>query len=470
MLSGPTQTQLAVQISRDAAVPMSVQLSSQVRDLVTTGVLTAGTRLPSTRAVATELSVARSVVERAYDQLQAEGWLVATRGSGTFVADVPAPARATRAATLRRRRSANPPALISLDTGTPWHDAGVDPGWRRAWRDVAVARPPAGYPDVRGELELREEVAAYLARRRGVVRAPSEIMITTGTTHAWGLVLDALGPGCVAIEDPGYRAAVAVAAHAGRDVVDIPVDESGLDVAALTRLPRDDVAAVYVTPAHQHPLGVTLSAARRIALIDEARERGAVVVEDDYDSEFRYDVAPLPALASLDPTRVVYTGTVSKMLQPGLRLGWLAADAALVRTIATRRAQRKDHPSWPLQRVLLTMLREGYLDRRVRVARRVYAERSALVARRLGPVMGPGRLSLAGMYVTVELPAEAAQRTVVAAREAGFELPSLVDYSRTSARQGIVLGFGGVTDEELERALSVVAEQVCGAADTRGMA
>ena len=465
---------LAVVLRRDTADPLPVQLARQVRDLAVTGALGSGARLPSSRALAAELHVARSVVEQAYDQLQAEGWLRSVRGAGTFVADLPTPRGAATKSASPRRRVRPEQDLVSLDTGTPWQDPRVDPGWRRAWRQVSMAKPPKGYPDPAGLAELREEVSTYLARRRGVRRAPEEVVITSGTTHGWALLLDTVGSsGCVAIEDPGYRAAVAVAADAGFPVFDIPVDAAGLDVTALSRLEQDDVRAIYVTPAHQHPLGVAMSAARRVALVAEAARRSAYIVEDDYDSEFRYDVAPLPALASLDRHRVVYLGTVSKVLQPGVRLGWLAADRDLVRRLVSRRAARHDHPSWPVQLAVLTMMREGHLDRVIRAARRVYAERTALVASRLGDALDALGLEVAasaGMYVTVEMPEATARCASAAARDAGFDLPSLADFCRTSSRHGVVLGFGGVSGAELRRVLDVVAAGVRRAEDSRGQA
>lgn len=448
---------LPVELRRDVAEPLGVQLARQVRQLAANGVLAAHTRLPSSRALAAELSVSRSVVEQAYDQLQAEGWLTSVRGAGTYLADLPSSTSRPSATAHRSSEGSRSHRLLSLDTGTPWQDHRVSLGWRRAWREVSVARPAQGYPDPAGMAELREEVSAYLARRRGVRRTPDEVVITSGTTHAWALLLDVLDRrGSVAIEDPGYRAAVAVAADAGFGVVDVPVDVFGLDVAALAAVGRDDVQAVYVTPAHQHPLGVSLSASRRVALLEEAGRRSAYVVEDDYDSEFRYDVAPLPALASLDPRQVVHLGTVSKVLHPAVRLGWLAADRALVRRLVERRAARHDHPSWPLQQAVLTMMREGHLDRAVRSARRIYAERSAVVTRRLAAVLAGQSVGSAGMYVTAELSASMASDAVAAAGAAGFLLPSLADYCRSCDRHGIVLGFGGVSDTELRRALDAV--------------
>jgi len=447
-----TASPLPLALHRDAATPLHVQLAGQVRALVSDGALAPASRIPSSRALAADLGVARAVVEQAYDQLLAEGWLVARRGSGTFVAAVGSLPRtsAPPAGTDARAR----PGLVRLSTGTPWVDPRHDAAWRRAWREVSVASPPRDYPDPAGLPELRAELAAYVARTRGVACRPNEVLVTSGTTHGMGLVLDDLGPGAVGIEDPGYRAAVAATTAAGRAVLDLPVDDEGLCCETLAARAAD-VAAVYVTPAHQHPLGATMSATRRVALLEEVRRRGALVLEDDYDSEFRYDVAPLPALAALDRNLVVHLGTTSKILSPGLRLGWAVTGADRVARIADRRATRHDHPPWPLQRALLSLVREGLLDKAVRSARRVYAARAELVASRLGR-FGTIATPVAGMYLTLLTEASVAAVVAGEAREAGFDVPTLAEYTRSDRRAGLVVGFGGLDDAQLTRALGVL--------------
>jgi GntR family transcriptional regulator/MocR family aminotransferase len=456
---------VALRLDREAAETLPVQLAGQVRDQVIARTLRPGDRLPSSRALAAELSVARAVVEAAFDQLHAEGWVTTRRGAGTFVHDVGL--RPGGSGPVARRDHAGPAsgagALVSLDTGTPYVDRRMQAGWRRAWREMASSEPPRGYPDPAGLPELRERLAAYLARTRALTCEPANVLVTSGTTHGLSLLLGEVASGrvarrsgaaAVAVEDPGYRAAVAVARSSGFDVVDVPVDDAGLDVDALTAADGSDIAAVYVTPAHQHPTGSTLSATRRVALVAEAARRHAWLVEDDYDSEFRYDVAPLPALASLSPD-VVYLGTAAKSVHPSLRVGWLVGPADLVTELAAQAGERHDHASWPTQRAFAAMLRDGYVDRVVRSARRVYAARGALIRDRLEPltpVTGAG----AGMYVTLPMPAEQARRVRAAAALAGFDLPDLGAYGRTHRRHGVVLGFGGVDDHELDRCLDAI--------------
>jgi GntR family transcriptional regulator/MocR family aminotransferase len=440
-------TTLPVRLDRDRPETLGVQLSTQVRDLVVTGTLAPGDRLPSTRALAADLGVARSVTEQAYDQLLAEGWLTSRQGAGTFVASGGAP----KAGASPRPPRPSAPDLIELDLGSPWIDPRQRAGWRRAWREVSALTPPAGYPDPRGIPELRAEIADRLARTRGLVVDPDEVLLTSGTTDGLRQLLPHLPAGAVGVDDPGYRAAVECVRAAGRDVVDLapgrPIDVTGL-------------AAAYVTPAHQHPLGFVMPAADRLALLASAREDGTVVVEDDYDSEFRYDVAPIPALASLD-RQVAYLGTASKSVGPGLRVGWMVPPADVLPRLVALREQTYDMPSWPAQRALLALLREGWVDKVVRTARRVYADRAPRVAEVLAPYGTPAGPA-AGMYSTWFLPAAAVRRARAAARDAGFEVSPIANYCRTARMSGLVVGFGGVTDAELDRALAAIAHGLGG--------
>lgn len=436
-------TTLPVALDRSAPGSLPAQLSGRIRALVLEGTLVRGDRLPSSRALAADLGVSRSVAEQAYEQLLAEGWLEARRGAGTFVA-----ASGGGIGALPRRRPVRAEApLVRLDAGTPWIDPRHAAGWRRAWREVSGARPPRGYDDPRGLPELRALLAERLARTRGLVVDPDEVVLVNGTTDGLRHLLTVLPPGPVALEDPGYRAAVETVRGVGRDTLDLPA------VAPVTDL--TGAAAAYVTPAHQHPLGRVMPGADRVGLLDAARAAGCVVVEDDYDSEFRYDVAPVPALATLDRSRVAYLGTAAKSVAPSLRLGWLLPPPDLLDAVNTRRRITHEGAPWPIQRAYLALLRDGYVDKVVRTARRVYAERAPRVAAALAPyaeLAGP----LAGMYSTWLLPQPDALRARDAARRAGFEVNLLSDYCRSATLTGLVVGFGGVTDHELDRALAAL--------------
>jgi GntR family transcriptional regulator / MocR family aminotransferase len=445
-------TPLALQVAREADRPLGAQIADQIRERITDGRLAGGDRVPSSRALAGDLGVARAVTEQAYTQLVAEGWLEGRHGSGTFVRSTTPLGRPTR----RRRRpiGAAGPALVRLDSGTPWIDPRYGDAWRRAWRDVSTARPPSGYPDARGSPELREELAARLGRVRGLDCDPDDVIVTAGTVDGLRNVLGALPPGPVAIEDPGYRAAVATVRALGRDVVDVP---------ALTAPDLTGTTGVYVTPAHQHPLGRMLPAGVRLALIERARTADALVIEDDYDSEFRYDVAPVPALAALDRDRVVYLGTASKTVAPSMRLGWLVAPPPLRERINEGRELTHQVPAWPVQRAFLSLLRDGYVDKVVRSAHRVYADRAARVEAALGR-FGTTHGPIAGMYATIEMPAERAARAHAAAREAGYDVPLLGAHCRTARLHGLVVAFGGsVTDAQLDEVLGVLADTLAAA-------
>ncbi|HEY9290301.1 MAG TPA: PLP-dependent aminotransferase family protein [Microlunatus sp.] len=440
---------LSITLDRADGRPLGTQLADQIRDRIVRGLLPAGERLPSSRALAGDLAVARAVTEQAYGQLVAEGWLEGRHGSGTFVSDAAplAPARS-------RRRVARPAPreLIRLDTGTPWIDPRQEAAWRRAWREVSVARPPAGYDDPRGTAELRRELAQRLGRLRGIAVDAEQILITAGTTDGLRQLLGVLPDGPVALEDPGYRAAAETIRAAGRQLVDIPAgqapDPSG-------------TAAMYLTPAHQHPLGATLPGSERLRLLAAARAAGSMIIEDDYDSEFRYDVAPVPALASLDQDHVGYLGTASKSVAPSLRLGWMVPPPAAYPALLRRRRITHDAASWPVQRAFLSLLRDGYLDKIIRSGRRVYADRAGRVVEALSPygdIVGP----VAGMYVTVRMSKARATVARAAARSAGFDLPLLADYCRSTVLHGVILGFGGITDDQLDAALTVITHGLDG--------
>ncbi|MEU0314408.1 PLP-dependent aminotransferase family protein [Nocardioides sp. NPDC006273] len=455
---------LPVTLDRTSSEPLPAQLAGQVRSLVLSGALGAGDRLPSSRALATDLGVSRAVTEQAYDQLTAEGWLEARRGSGTYVATTrttttaTAPQMTSRPTGVTSRptgMTSRPTGMTSrptgvtsrLDTGTPFFDPRLEPGWRRAWREVSVTAPPRGYDDPRGLAELREALAARLGRTRGMDLHPDEIIVTAGTTDGLRALLPELRPGPVAVEDPGYRAAAETALTYGREVVDLPAVETVDDLG--------DAVAAYVTPAHQHPLGRVMPATDRLALLEAARQADAFVIEDDYDSEFRYDVAPVPAMATLDRGRVAYLGTAAKSVVPTLRLGWLVAPPDLHELVLRRGTITHAGAAWPSQRALLTLLRDGWLDRAVRSARRVYAERAPRVAEAMSPYAGLAG-PLAGMYSTWLLSEADALRARDAARAAGFEINLLSSYARTSGLTGLVIGFGGVSDTELDQALTAV--------------
>ncbi len=450
-----------VVLDRAAARPLAAQLADALRTAAAGGALRPGDRLPSTRELASALRVSRTVTAAAYDQLVAEGWAAGRRGAGTFVVGAapsgPAPP-ASRTPVTPRDVSA-----VDLRAGSPCLEVLDRAAWRRAWRAAGDAAPDPG-PEPAADPGFQFAVTQHLLRHRGLPAAPDDVLATAGTSAAVGEVARLLPPGSrVGVEDPGYQRAAGALRAAGVEVVPCPVDDDGLVVDAVP----EGLAAVYCTPAHQWPLGRRLSAARRVALVARARAEGWWVLEDDYDGELRYDVAPLPLLAALAPDVVVHLGTSSKVVSPTLGVGWLVAPAALRADLLDRRTATGTRPARAGQRVLTALAATGDLSRHLRRLRRELAERRALVtgelARRGVPVAGDP----AGAHVFLPLPDRAAEEAVAAAAAArGLAVDGLARHltgpgpHRTPA--GLVLGFAAPARAELASALPVLGEVLTG--------
>jgi GntR family transcriptional regulator/MocR family aminotransferase len=411
--------ELLVGLRRQAG-PMHAQLEAQLRDAVRSGRLAAGERLPSSRALAAELGVSRGVVVEAYGQLAAEGYLAVRPGAAPRVA-----AGAT-AAIARPVEHAPSQPRYDLRPGTP--DLALFPraAWaaaqRRALREVADA--DLGYPAPGGHPRLRAALAAYLGRVRGVQAAPERIVVCGGVAEAVALVarvLRAGGARRVAVEDPSHPGTRELMAHGGLELVPVPVDEGGVDVAAIVAAGVD---AALVTPAHQSPTGVVLEPPRRAALAAWARDTGALVIEDDYDAEYRYDRHPIGALQGLAPDHVVHVHSVSKSLAPALRLGWAALPARLVAAVVEEK-RLSDLGAPVLEQLTLSaFLERGELDRHLRRTRPAYRRRrDALLAALTGlEVEGVA----AGLHVLARLPPGRGEReTVEAAAARGVAVDAL---------------------------------------------
>jgi GntR family transcriptional regulator/MocR family aminotransferase len=348
--------------------------------------------------------------------------------------------------------------LTELQPGVPW-SAGIDQAaWRRAWRQ-ATAAAPSLWPDWRGLPALRAALAGYLRRTRGLDCTPDHILITRGVASGLALLAAAqLRPGeRVGVEEPGYQAARAILAARGAEVLPCPVDAHGL---VTDHLPGD-LRLVYVTPAHQYPLGGRLPVPRRQALVAWARAAGALIVEDDYDSEFRYDVAPLPALWGLDPDVVAYLGTTSKMLTPGFGVGWLVARPDLITLLAGRREGLGDRTGEAAQRALLALIETGDLDRHIRRMRREYARRRDAIVSALGDPAVPATLlgDTAGLHVVLELHRGSGDAVAAAARERGVAVQTLRRYfAGRPTSDGLVLGYGGLSLSEVAAGAAVLRE------------
>ncbi|WTP83522.1 PLP-dependent aminotransferase family protein [Streptomyces sp. NBC_00178] len=379
-------------------------LQSALREAVRTGRLPAGTRLPASRALAADLGVSRGLVTEAYEQLTAESYLRAGRGAGTWVSGAVRPADGGA-----RDLSAGRPAVrVDFRPGTP--DLSLFPraAWSAAHRAVLdrVPHHTLGYPDPRGLPELRVALASLLTRRRGVVADPERVVVCSGVAQATtllGFVLRARGATAVGVEDPGSAEHTSLFASAGLTALPLPLDTEGL---AMGPLLRSGVRAVVTTPAHQFPTGIAYSAERRRALLDWARDTSGVIMEDDYDGDFRYDRAPVGALQGLDPEHVVHSGSVSKSLAPGLRLGWLVPPVSMTDEIVERkRTMDLGNPVLD-QAVLARFIDGGGYDRHLRRCQRAYRERRDALIRALDGHFPGTEVSgiAAGLHLIARMP------------------------------------------------------------------
>ncbi|GAA2599016.1 PLP-dependent aminotransferase family protein [Actinomadura fulvescens] len=450
---------LPLTVDRSAAEPLSVQLTGQLRAAMRDGRLAAGERLPSSRSLAGVLGVSRTVVTEAYEQLYAEGWLEGRHGSGTYVTEITAarPSGAEPVSAFQAPEIPERHGMLDLRPGVAWIGALDTPAWRRAWRLAATAAP-AARPDPHGLPGLRALLADHVRRSRGVACPPERLLVTRGATNGLDLLAATiLRPGDrVGVEDPGYRKAGSVLTARGAEPVPCPVDEHGLIVDGLP----DDLRLVYTTPSHQYPLGGVLPVPRRQALLAWARRTGALIAEDDYDGEFRYDVAPLPALYGLDPDVVVYLGTTAKILTSDVGVGWLVARPDLVEAIAHRRADLNDRTALVPQEALCRLLERGDLQRYVRRMRAEYARRRAVVAEALHGL--PLRGDTAGLHLVVELREGETERIVKEAAERGVLLDTLErHHTGTPHVFGLVIGYGSAANlTELKTACTLIRDLV----------
>ncbi|MET7997914.1 PLP-dependent aminotransferase family protein [Amycolatopsis sp. NPDC005232] len=443
-------TALPVSLDREVSTPLAVQLADALREAAASGHLRGGDRLPSTRALAERLRVSRTVTSAAYEQLHAEGWIAGRHGSGTYVTTPPTRAAASVSPAGPLAPEPETAPVLDLTPGTPWA-AGLDrAAWRRAWRAAADPEPlvrahRAGLP------EYRATVSEHLLRHRGL--AAGSVLATGGTTAAVvELAAAVLRRGAVvAFEEPGYQRAVQAFRSAGLTVVGVPVDEEGLRPDAIPAGAR----AVYCSPAHQYPMGSRMSAARRVELVERARADGMLVIEDDYDGELRFDVAPLPMLAALAPDVVVHLGTTSKILTPTLGAGWLVAPASVTEAVLAYRDLTGTRPSPAGQRVLVELARHGDLGRHLRKLRRELAERRSLLSDALTSATIPILGDDAGAHLVVPF-ASAAQETrcLTEAERQGIRLDGLArHFAGTPTVHGVALGYAGCSREALVSAL-----------------
>ncbi|MCO8269314.1 PLP-dependent aminotransferase family protein [Actinoplanes sp. TRM 88003] len=440
--SGP---ELLVTIDRGRGEGLRTQLENQLRAAIRAGRLTAGDPLPSSRELARALGLSRGLVQDGYAQLQAEGYLTSRPGSATRVAaHVPARPSPAPAAVAQPEFP-----VADFRHGVP--DLGLVPrqDWAWAVREACRVMPDAAfdYGDAVGALRLREVLASYAVRVRAASATAADVIVCTGTQQALGLVVGALGLDEVAVEHPGSAATLGSMTN----LIHVPVDASGLDVAALE---RSGARAVLVTPAHQWPTGVVLTGPRRQELIAWARACDGIIIEDDYDAEFRYDRDPVGSLQGLAPDRVVSLGTVSKSLAPALRLGWIIAPEHLHAPIARRKWQADRGSSVVDQYALAALIESGRYDRHLRRMRTEYAARRDTLVTALArhaphlPLTGLA----AGFHAVLNLPAGADEQHLISrAAERGVGL-----YGFPAA--GIILGFGNTPRRTIDAGITAIAD------------
>ena len=431
-------------------------LREALRAAIQDGRLPASTVLPASRQLAAQLGVSRGVVSDTYDQLACEGYLALTPRSAPVVAVVAAAVPASGEAAAPRWR-------FDFTATTP--DVGLFP--RRAWaravqRAVAAAPDEAlDYGDHHGRAELRAALSRYLGRVRGVRADPARIVITQGFTQALDLVCHVLagsGQTTLVMESPSHPGLWATVRQSGLTLAGCPVDEHGLRAGALAALAAD---AVVVAPAHQFPTGAVMAPERRLALIQWAQTHGGLVIEDDYDAEFRYDRTPIGALQGLDPSRVAHVGTVSKTLAPGVRLGWITAPASLIEGLVARKSAADSGSPTISQLALADLLSSGEYERHIAAARRAYRRRRDLLVRELAanrPAL-PVRGAAAGMQLLLQLPSGTDDIALAEAAAAqGINISPLTPLHLAPSRhRGLLVGFGRLPEHNIPAAAGALA-------------
>jgi GntR family transcriptional regulator / MocR family aminotransferase len=459
---------LAIDLDRDSGDALHRQIETSLRDRIRSGVLPAGVALPASRVLAGELGVSRGVVVEAYAQLAAEGYLTSRSGSYTQVA--PRAAAVSPAATAPQPSdTARAPRRPAVDFGYGRGDLQAFPRavWLRSMRRVLAEVPDErlGYLDGRGAVELRTALAAYLNRVRGTHADPDRIVISSGYAQAVSLLLGVLaarGATTLAVEDPSsVDDARPVAQALGMGVVGLPVGADGVQIDALSGLEAD---VLILTPSHQWPLGGVLSAPARAAVLAWAQRTGAIVLEDDYDAEYRYDRPPVGAIQGLDPDRVVYAGTASKTLAAGLRLGWLVLPEPLVEPVADAKLLADRGSPVLDQLTFADFLSRGEFDRHLRRLRPVYRRRRdallAALAEHL-PELEPVGIA-AGLHLVAWLPDDLDEAAVIAAAaEQGVAVAPVSEFQLTPTRRaGLVFGYSSLDERAIADGIARLARGV----------
>jgi GntR family transcriptional regulator/MocR family aminotransferase len=477
--SAAPATLWTTRLDRASPLPLSRQLAAALREALSEGRIDAGARLPSTRALAVELGLARSTVVGVFEQLAAEGYIAGRPGSGYFAASLAAPGAASRTAPVAPRPLSRYAERLRdhvrypLPQGRPFElgRADIDNSLIATWKRLA-ARVLSGrtsiawnYGDPQGEPALRRAIADYLAAARGVRCVPEQIVLTSGTQQGLSLIAQVLiDPGdAVWVEDPCYRAIIDILHAAEAEIVPVPVDKHGLDIAAGARRPGRPPRLVYTTPSRQYPLGMAMPLTRRAMLLDWAAQHAVWVIEDDYESEFQAPGHMLPSLQGLDRAgRVIYLGTFSKLVFPSVRLGYAVLPEDLVTPFAAARHLADRQSSGLIQAIMTEFMLDGHFARHLKRMRASYGERQHFLidqlTRRLAGLVEIDPVE-SGMYLTAWLPWDWSDRATAAALAAAgvSSVPLSSATLETPRRPGLVLGYTGHSEAAITRAVETMA-------------
>jgi GntR family transcriptional regulator / MocR family aminotransferase len=467
------QTNCASDVLLDLAGPggpLHVQLTRAMREAIRSGRLQAGSTLPPSRRLASELGCSRWVVTEAYAQLAAEGYVTAAAGSGTRVRDVSGEAMRDQPLPAASETAGSARVLLDLAPGLPEIRAFPMRQWISAVRSAAAGMASAdlGYPDPAGHPYLRQVLAGYLARVRGAEADAANVVITAGATDAIGLlcrVLRMCGHSAVAVEHPGWHRLREVLTTAGLGAVPIPVDDQGLRAGLLYG--HDAVRAVIVSPAHQFPAGVVMSPQRRAMLLAWARDSGGLIIEDDYDAEFRYDRRPVGVLQGAGQSSVALIGSVTKTLSPAMGVGWMVTPPG-VTPLVHAAIVRPSGPPVIDQLAFAAFLRSGHYDRHLRAARIRYRARRSRLVEAIATHLPDCRITgaAAGLHMLMHLPAGAdAASAARLALAAGVKVANLDIYRFTPIphEPALVLGYGNLGDHQVEPAVARLELAIRGA-------
>ncbi|MDR2946952.1 MAG: PLP-dependent aminotransferase family protein [Candidatus Adiutrix sp.] len=464
-----------LELKAESGLPLNRQIYERVKALILSGGLAAGEKLPSSRAFSKELGVARNTVLEAYEQLLAEGYLEARRGSGTTVAGgIAASALSARPTQIAVAASSSKTAdgrVINFRSGMPDMDVFPRKEWGRLYQRVCEALPASAfrYCEPAGVWELREALSAYLFRVRGIRAMPERIMITSGSTQGLRLVSQLLRRenSLVLVEDPVHRGLVEVVARAGHTVRGIRADASGMDCAALPAglEAGQPVAFVYVTPSHQYPLGGILPVQRRQTLIRFAHETECFIVEDDYDSEFRYEGPPVSSLYELAPDTVIYLGSFSKILAPAIRLGFAIIPEGMLAAWRPEKMYTDVHTDALSQHTLAAFINSGGLERHTWKMKKLYKRKREHMMRCLSQNFG-GHVEIrgqaAGLHLVAGFPGVAFTENVVGELYArGLKVVPVESYSlcRDGAHaHEVILGYAHLSEAEMSRGAAILRD------------